>query len=73
MQAAKKVRDPSKPKRPGKIMQLSGPMQDFFGAPQGTRTDVAAKVRAYIKEKDLQDPKGEREGKRRECSILTLF
>ncbi len=50
-------RDPSKPKRPGKIMQLSTPMAEFMGCDEATRTDVAAKVRAHIKEKNLQDPK----------------
>jgi pyruvate/2-oxoglutarate dehydrogenase complex dihydrolipoamide acyltransferase (E2) component len=50
----KKARDPSKPKRPGAPMILSSQMSEFMGTKISTRTEVTTKVRAWIKEKNLQ-------------------
>ncbi len=51
---AKKERDPNKPKKPGLPLHLSTPMAEFMGTKISTRTEVTAKIRALIKEKNLQ-------------------
>lgn len=50
----KKVRDPNKPKKPGVTLHLSPGMAEFMGRKTATRTDVTVKIRAWIKEKNLQ-------------------
>ncbi|KAG2306213.1 hypothetical protein Bca52824_025961 [Brassica carinata] len=43
-----------------KVCQLSPQLEKFIGASQLARTEVVKKMWAYIKEKDLQDPKDRR-------------
>ncbi|KAJ4830096.1 hypothetical protein Tsubulata_017779 [Turnera subulata] len=51
-----------KKKRGGftKICSLSPQLQEFVGVPELARTEVVKKLWAYIREKELQDPKNKR-------------
>ncbi|KAF2316620.1 hypothetical protein GH714_041961 [Hevea brasiliensis] len=43
-----------------KLCSLSPQLQEFTGVPELARTEVVKKLWAYIREKDLQDPKNKR-------------
>ncbi|BBH09519.1 SWIB complex BAF60b domain-containing protein [Prunus dulcis] len=43
-----------------KICSLSPQLQEFVGEPEMARTEVVKRIWAYIREKDLQDPKNRR-------------
>ncbi|KAM1002759.1 hypothetical protein FF1_003140 [Malus domestica] len=43
-----------------KICSLSPQLQEFVGEPEMARTEVVRRIWAYIREKDLQDPKNRR-------------
>ncbi|RXH99784.1 hypothetical protein DVH24_021586 [Malus domestica] len=43
-----------------KICSLSPQLQEFVGVPEMARTEVVKRIWAYIREKDLQDPKNRR-------------
>jgi len=58
--AATKKKAPAKTKREAKNSTITGPLKDFLGTDAMSRGNVTKAVWAYIKEKDLQDPKDKR-------------
>jgi DNA topoisomerase-1 len=58
--AATKKKAPPKTKREAKSLSITGPLKDFLGTDAMSRGNVTKAVWAYIKEKDLQDPKDKR-------------